>query len=94
MSAERPAAGVGVRVGVIARETEEEAWRVARARFPDDRHGQLRHQMAMKVSDSHWHRQLSERQPRRTQPRGSPYWLGPFNQGYTFCPYLVGSHEP
>lgn len=82
--------GVGVRVGVIARETAEEAWRVAEERFPQDRKGELRHQLAMKVSDSQWHRQLSERE--HEVDGHSPYWLGPFNQGQTFCPYLVGSY--
>jgi alkanesulfonate monooxygenase len=23
----------------------------------------------------------------------NPYWLGPFQNYRTFCPYLVGSHE-
>lgn len=45
----------GVRVGVISRADEDEAWRVARARFPEDRRGQLTHHFAMKVSDSVWH---------------------------------------
>jgi len=37
-----------------------EAWRVAHKRFPEDRKGQLTHQLAMTVSDSSWHHQLSE----------------------------------
>jgi alkanesulfonate monooxygenase len=90
--ASRPSGGVGVRVGVIARDTDEEAWRVARERFPQDRRGELRHQLAMKVSDSQWHRQLSELED-GGEEAASPYWLGPFNQGQTFCPYLVGSHN-
>src|SRR5580693_8748710 len=49
----------GVRVGIVARPTAEEAWRVANERFPGDRKGQLAHQMAMRVSDSVWHKQLS-----------------------------------
>ncbi len=50
----------GVRVGIIAREDADEAWRVALERFPEDRKGQITHQLAMKVSDSQWHKQLSE----------------------------------
>ena len=38
---------------------------VARERFPEDRKGQITHQLAMKVSDSAWHRQLSELGERR-----------------------------
>lgn len=87
-----PPGGLGVRVGIVARESAEEAWEVAHARFPEDRHGEVKHQLAMKVSDSHWHRQLSDRDEEE-EADDNPYWLGPFNQGQTFCPYLVGSHE-
>jgi alkanesulfonate monooxygenase len=81
----------GMRVGIIARESEEEAWRAAHARFPQDRRGQIAHQVAMKVSDSVWHKQLSSF---NEQPRveDSPYWLGPMQNYKTFCPYLVGSY--
>src|SRR6266702_8109810 len=54
------AAALGIRIGIIAREDASEAWAVARARFPEDRKGQLTHQLAMKVSDSEWHKQLSK----------------------------------
>src|SRR5215475_14326775 len=82
----------GVRTGIIARETEEEAWRVAHERFPDDRKGQMTHQLAMKSSDSVWHKQLSDL-AQYTKARRTPYWLGPFENYRTFCPYLVGSYE-
>ena len=88
----RPPAGVGVRVGVIARASEDEAWRVAVERFPPDRKGQLRHALAMKVSDSHWHRDLSRRDEGGEDDL-HPYWLSPFANGHTFCPYLVGNHD-
>ncbi len=81
----------GVRVGVIAREDRDEAWRVARERFPEDRKGQLTHQLAMKVSDSTWHKQLSEMGEGEETP-DNPYWLTPFKNYKTFCPYLVGSY--
>ena len=87
-----PPGGFGVRVGVIARGTAGDAWQVARERFPEDRRGEIKHQLAMKVSDSHWHRELSAHE-RGGEDDENPYWLGPFNQGQTFCPYLVGSHE-
>jgi alkanesulfonate monooxygenase len=90
--APRPAGGTGIRVGIITRGSAEEAWRVAHERFPEDRKGRLTHQLAMKVSDSHWHRDLSGRE-QGGEDELSPYWLGPFNNGQTFCPYLVGSHE-
>ncbi len=96
-------AGGGVRVGIIAREDAAEAWRVAEQRFPAERRGQVAHSMAMATSDSHWHHQLS-----RADTAGAagpaadaggaggepdPYWLEPFRNYQTFCPYLVGSYE-
>lgn len=86
----------GVRVGIIAREDPIEAWRVAYQRFPSDRKGQITHKLAMSVSDSHWHHQLSKRDSAAGGDEGSepnPYWLGPFQNYKTFCPYLVGSYE-
>jgi alkanesulfonate monooxygenase len=81
----------GLRVGIIARDTAEAAWDVAHRRFPEDRKGQVAHQLAMKVSDSHWHHRLSELDERPGSEE-SPYWLGPFQNYKTFCPYLVGSY--
>jgi alkanesulfonate monooxygenase len=80
----------GIRVGIIARQHAGEAWEVAHARFPEDRRGQLTHQLAMKVSDSAWHQQLSSREPADAR---SPYWLVPFQNYKTMCPYLVGSYD-
>jgi alkanesulfonate monooxygenase len=77
----------GVRVGIISRASDDEAWNVAHARFPQDRQGQLTHQLAMKVSDSVWHKQLSNGVAKR-----SAYWLGPFENYKSMCPYLVGDH--
>ncbi len=84
--------GLGIRVGIIARESDEEAWAVAHDRFPGSRMGQLTHRLAMEATDSHWHRQLSARQ-NGDEPIPDPYWLWPFQNYQTFCPYLVGSHE-
>jgi alkanesulfonate monooxygenase len=83
---------MGIRIGIIAREEDQEAWRAARARFPEDRKGQLTHQLAMKVSDSSWHQQLSELGKAAPSPE-NPYWLVPFQNYKTFCPYLVGSYD-
>jgi alkanesulfonate monooxygenase len=82
----------GVRVGIVARPQAEDAWRVAHARFPEDRKGQLTQKLAMKVSDSHWHRQLAELSATMAE-EDDPYWLWPFENYATFCPYLVGSYD-
>ena len=98
---EEPGDGVeefGIRVGIIVRETAEEAWGVAYDRFPEDRLGQIAHGLTMKVSDSRWHRQLSDRGRSLTDgmvppEERDPYWLGPFTNHKTFCPYLVGTYD-
>lgn len=79
----------GIRVGIIAREREDEAWEIARARFPEDRKGQLTRNLATRVSDSVWHKQLSDADANTP----GPYWMVPFNNYKTMCPYLVGSYE-
>jgi alkanesulfonate monooxygenase len=80
----------GIRVGIIARASADEAWQVANERFPTDRKGELAHQLAMKVSDSVWHQQLSTLG--NTTER-NPYWLTPFQTHKTYCPYLVGDYD-
>jgi len=84
-------AKTGIRVGIVARENNELAWREAHQRFPDDRKGQLAHQLAMRVSDSAWHTQLSQMIEETGETHGV-YWMGPFENHQTFCPYLVGSY--
>lgn len=81
----------GIRVGIVAREVEDDAWSVATTRFPEDRAGQLKHQLAMKVSDSSWHRQLSGLA--HDHVARDAYWMLPFTNYKTFCPYLVGTYD-
>jgi len=80
---------LGVRFGIIARETSKEAWAIANDRFPDDKMGRLTHVLAANTSDSKWHEQLSKLDQKE---QNSVYWLKPFETYKTFCPYLVGSH--
>jgi alkanesulfonate monooxygenase len=82
----------GIRLGVIARERSAHAWKAARTRFPADRKGQVTHQLAMKVSDSEWHKQLSAIAAEEFAP-DEPYWMHPFENYKTFCPYLVGDYD-
>lgn len=81
---------LGVRFGIIARETSNEAWELANSRFPDDIKGKMAHTLASKISDSKWHEQLTKLEVPKEK---SVYWLKPFHTYKTFCPYLVGSHE-
>ena len=85
-------AACGIRIGVIARPAGADAWSAARARFPEDRKGRLTHQLAMKVSDSEWHKQLSAL-AEGADSEEHPYWMVPFETYKTFCPYLVGSYD-
>jgi alkanesulfonate monooxygenase len=93
-SGTRPTSGVpgGIRIGIVTRPKDDDAWSAAHARFPEDRKGQLTHQLAMKISDSLWHRQLSELGAKKSAER-NPYWLGPFENYKATCPYLVGSYD-
>jgi len=46
----------------------------------------------MKVSDSAWHKQLSKL-GETAAGEDQPYWMVPFENYKTFCPYLVGSYD-
>ena len=85
-----PGIDCGIRVGIIARPRAEEAWAVAYARFPEDRKGQITRNLATKVSDSQWHHQLAALDESAGR---HAYWLVPFHNYKTMCPYLVGSYE-
>lgn len=82
--------GSGIRIGIIARERDEDAWQIALQRFPEDRKGQLTRQLATKISDSEWHHRLAEM---GDAAKPETYWLRPFENYQTNCPYLVGSYE-
>ncbi|MEP3300164.1 MAG: LLM class flavin-dependent oxidoreductase [Paracoccaceae bacterium] len=89
-----PGAGqLGLRFGIIARETAEEAWQIARNRFPADRRGQMAHKMARSTSDSIWHQEISAMAEDLHEARDGAYWLYPIKNYRTFCPYLVGTYE-
>jgi len=82
----------GIRIGIMARTTEAEAWKEAHKRFPEEKKGKMVHELAMKISDSVWHHELS-RAIEESKIIPSCYWLVPFENYKTFCPYLVGSYE-
>lgn len=88
---DRPLAGCGVRLGVIARDDAQEAWRIAHERFPSSESGEKLHEWAVGKVESHWHLKLSRDALRSHAPKGV-YWLYPFRAYQTFCPYLVGTY--
>jgi len=82
----------GVRVGVIARQEEREAWEVAQRRFSAGRRRRIADKLAMKSSGSASRRPLSQT-AEQTSASKSPYWVFPLGNYEAFCPYLVGSYE-
>lgn len=84
---------LGLRIGIIARQTQADAWDLAYQRFPIDRRGQMAHKLARVLSDSVWHQQLSKFAEQLAETEQNPYWLRPMKNYKTFCPYLVGSYQ-
>ena len=82
----------GVRLCLVVRPDSDDAWRAARQHYPDDRRGQVRHMLAMSVSDSLWHRRLSELGERASADNRNPFWLGPFRNDQDYAPCLVGDY--
>jgi alkanesulfonate monooxygenase len=80
-----------LRLGIIARRDEKEAWQTAYTRFSSDRKRTPTRHSAHKVPMPY----RSEDVPRLAEERagtGTPYWTLPFENYQTLCPYLVGSH--
>lgn len=80
----------GVRIGIISRGKSDHAWAAAHERFPEDHRGQITRQLANRISDSEWHKQLAEL---ARVKESNPYWLVPFENYKTNCPYLVGDYQ-
>ncbi|MET0493308.1 MAG: LLM class flavin-dependent oxidoreductase [Actinoplanes sp.] len=86
-------AGAGVRFGIIARESADEAWSLARRRFGAYPQGEGDHFRALLGrTDSTWFWNLSRRHQFSDRFEETTYWLYPFHSHRVFCPYLVGSH--
>lgn len=89
LSPARKDVGIGIRVGLIARPTKEEAWSAARALFPEERIARLRTKMR-KRSESDWTRRLAH----LATGEGvydEVYWTGAFDK--ESMPTLVGSYR-
>ncbi|MEV0232187.1 LLM class flavin-dependent oxidoreductase [Nonomuraea sp. NPDC050786] len=84
-------AGTGIRMGIIARDTREEAWRVAHERCPRDPVAERLARLTYRPSESQWYRSL--RGDAETRVADDCYWLYPLRLGREYCPFLVGSHE-
>jgi len=85
--------GTGIRIGILARESADDAWAEAVRRFPPDADRQARQEAVAKTSDSLWFQRLSALAQDHSAPKENVYWLGPFRNLQSFCPYLVGSYD-
>ncbi len=82
---------LGIRLGIIARSDADQAWQIARFRFPPSRAGIVRTQM-QQHSSSQWIRNLATLAD-ESEVFDEVYWLGAYQSGQSNCPYLVGSYE-
>jgi alkanesulfonate monooxygenase len=86
------AESLGVHFGIVARETEAEAWAAAREAFPDDALGRRIQAYSMKNTDSTWKQRMMLAAKMETGARPG-YWLEPFRHSQADCPYFVGSRS-
>jgi alkanesulfonate monooxygenase SsuD/methylene tetrahydromethanopterin reductase-like flavin-dependent oxidoreductase (luciferase family) len=82
---------IGIRVGLIARETDEEAWAAALDGHALDRAARLR-TLLKRDSQSDWNRRMAELASEATTYDGV-YWTGWYSTGRTGAPLLVGSYD-
>jgi alkanesulfonate monooxygenase SsuD/methylene tetrahydromethanopterin reductase-like flavin-dependent oxidoreductase (luciferase family) len=92
-AATRTGAGLelGVRVGLVARPTAEEAWAAALEGHRVDRAARLR-TLLKRESQSDWNRRLAELASTADVHDGV-YWTGLYSAGRTGAPVLVGSYD-
>jgi alkanesulfonate monooxygenase len=84
--------GLGIPIGIIARDDSSEAWRIARKRFPADPERAEKMRLLLSASVSSWQPALAS-VTIADEAEGEVYWLVPFRYFHTFCPYLVGSYD-
>ncbi len=82
---------IGIKIGVIARETREAAWEIAKDRYPQSSRGKIITRMKIK-SESEWLRQMALLGTDSEQ-YDQVYWMGGFNSGVANNPILVGSYQ-
>jgi len=80
-----------IRIGIIARANEDEAWNAARARFPSNGKRHLAAPAARSCTPAA--RILPAAVQPQTSAADSVYWPLPLHNARTLCPYLVGSHD-
>lgn len=82
---------VGIRVGLVARPTDDEAWSAARTLYSEDRSARLKTAMRKK-SESEWIRRLADLAT-EDGTYDEVYWTGAFRADKGNMPVLVGSYH-
>ncbi|HEX8346501.1 MAG TPA: LLM class flavin-dependent oxidoreductase [Actinoplanes sp.] len=82
---------MGIRVGLVARDTAEEAWAAALDGHRVDRAAKLR-TLLKRESESDWNRRLALLATEADVHDGV-YWTGLYSTGRTGAPVLVGSYD-
>jgi alkanesulfonate monooxygenase len=82
---------IGIRVGLVARPTDDEAWSAARTLYAEDRVARLKTAMRKK-SESDWIRRLAHLATEEGVYDGV-YWTGAFRADKGNMPVLVGSYR-
>jgi alkanesulfonate monooxygenase len=89
---------LGIRVGVLARDSAREAWDLARERFPRTWRGDQETNLKT-ISTNTWSKQLAakalaaDRGGEVSAEADGVYWLGAFVNGGASAPMLVGSYN-
>jgi len=82
---------IGIRIGLLARETADAGWQEARTRHRADRAAVIRTQLKRR-SASEWSRRLAVLAT-ETDTVDEVYWTGAFGSGKGSFPLLVGDYE-
>ncbi|PFZ92287.1 LLM class flavin-dependent oxidoreductase [Bacillus wiedmannii] len=83
---------LGIRIGIIARETKEEAWRAARERYNiSEREAALAIKLNKKPSNAS--DKNIEMLAKEAEIYDDVFWLGSYLSGRNNNPFLVGSYE-
>ncbi|WP_327257045.1 LLM class flavin-dependent oxidoreductase [Streptomyces sp. NBC_01244] len=81
---------LGVRLGLLARTTDDEAWRAARAAYPVDRAAHIE-TVLKRGSESDWSRRMAHLAT-DGDLYDDVYWTGLYRSGKASAPLLVGSY--
>jgi alkanesulfonate monooxygenase len=84
-------AALGIRVGLIARPTDEEAWEVARREYVPDRRSRAMTMLKTR-SESDWNRRIAELAV-TGETHDGVYWTGAYRADRGLMPQLVGSYD-